>query len=144
MWFQNNYLSVDEVYTLLDKIQTGFPEIASTFELGKSYLGNSIKGLVFAAPNSVLFKPTPFDLQPGFDVKSSADSRPSILIDAAHHARELTSVSQVMYTMLRFLHCYMNNDPETKTVLGTSAIYFVPMVNLDGYARITSIYSTTK
>jgi murein tripeptide amidase MpaA len=79
-------------------------------------------------------------VEPGFSAKEAADQRPSILIDAAHHARELTSVSQVFYTMIRFLHGYLNNDEQVRKVLATSGLYFVPLVNYDGYAKISSVY----
>lgn len=78
-----------------------------------------------------------------FSPKDAADKRPSILIDAAHHARELTSVSMVMYTMLRMLHGYLNDDQEIKSILATSGVFFVPIVNLDSYSRISSNYALT-
>ena len=75
-------------------------------------------------------------------MKGAADQRPSILIDGAHHARELTSVSQVMYTMIRLLHKYLNNDSEVKRILSISGIFFVPIVNQDGYSVISNTYAT--
>lgn len=74
----------------------------------------------------------------------AADERPSILIDGAHHARELTSVSMVMYTMLRLLHGYLNDDQQTKTLLATSGLYFVPIINVDSYTLISSTYAQTR
>jgi hypothetical protein len=47
---KDNYLSSDEVYSLLDKIAQDFPEIAEPIEIGKTYQGNPIRGLAFAAP----------------------------------------------------------------------------------------------
>jgi murein tripeptide amidase MpaA len=42
-----------------------------------------------------------------------------------------------MYTLLRLLHGYLNNDPQVKRILGTSGMYFVPVVNYDGYDAIS-------
>ena len=76
-----------------------------------------------------------------FDVMAAADSRPSILIDGAHHARELTSISMVMYTMIRLLHGYLNSDSQTNQILGTSGIYFIPIVNWDSVKLISDTFA---
>ena len=62
---------------------------------------------------------------------------PFARLDAAHHARELTSVSQVMYTLIRVLHGYLNNDEQVRNLLSSGAIYWLPVVNYDGYAKIS-------
>ena len=58
--------------------------------------------------------------------------RPSLLIDAAHHARELTTVSLVLYIMLRLLHGYVHGNQFYIDLLSENALFFVPTVNLDG------------
>jgi carboxypeptidase T len=97
-----------------------------------------------AAPSYVLFKSTPIESDSEFDVRLAAMERPSMLIDAAHHARELTSVSQVMYTLIRVLHGYLNNDEQVRNLLSSGAIYWLPVVNYDGYAKISSAYASSK
>lgn len=46
--------------------------------------------------------------------------------------------------MLRLLHGYLNDDQETKSILATSGIFFIPIVNVDGYSLISSTYALTK
>ena len=36
--------------------------------------------------------------------------KPAMLIDAAHHPREMTTVSMCFYTMIRLLHGYVHQD----------------------------------
>lgn len=121
----------------MNKISLGFPEIVQLFEIGKTQNGNPIRGIAFAAPSSILVNNQPVKLDSEFDVIAAADSRPSILIDGAHHARELTSISMVMYTMIRLLHGYLNSDLQINQILGTSGIYFVPIVNWDSVKLIS-------
>lgn len=49
----------------------------------------------------------------------------------------------VMYSIMRLLHGYLNDDQQVKTILGQSGLFFVPIVNFDSYSRISSIYATT-
>lgn len=100
-----------------------------------------MRGLAFAAPHNI--EQTPIVVDTAFSPKDAAEKRPSILIDAAHHARELTSVSMVMYSMLRILHGYLNDDQDIKSILANSGIFFVPIVNLDSYSEISSNYILT-
>ena len=63
-------------------------------------------------------------------------TRPSIFINAVHHARELTTISQCVYTMMSLLHKYEHGQNEYVKLLKHSAIVFMPMVNPDGVAMI--------
>ena len=60
------------------------------------------------------------------------DSEPEILYDAIHHAREPTSLSEVIFYMWYLLENYAT-DPEVKYLVDHTEMYFVPMVNPDGY-----------
>ena len=60
-----------------------------------------------------------------------------MLIDGAHHARELTTISMTMYTMLRILHGYMHDDDFYTTMLKEKALFFIPTVNYDGVKYIS-------
>lgn len=67
---------------------------------------------------------------------SELKKRPSIFINAVHHARELTTISQVAYTMLSLLHSYERNQTSEIELMKNTAIIFVPLVNPDGVAMI--------
>ena len=62
------------------------------------------------------------------------------MIDGAHHARELTSISMSVYTMMRLLFGVVHNDYETVSILHQTSIFILPIVNYDGFNEISSIY----
>lgn len=59
-------------------------------------------------------------------------SEPKILHTALHHAREPMSVTQMIYFMWYLLENY-NKDPFIRALVDNNEIYFVPIVNPDGY-----------
>jgi len=58
--------------------------------------------------------------------------RPKVLHTALHHAREGITVSQMIYYMWYLLENY-EHDENIKYILDNSELYFVPVVNPDGY-----------
>ena len=82
------------------------------------------------------------DVKPS-QAQNEMKSRKSILLDGVHHARELTTISQVLYTMLELLHAYENGQTESIELLKNSAVIFIPMVNPDGVALIDDVYHKT-
>lgn len=60
------------------------------------------------------------------------DAEPEILYTAVHHAREPNSLSEVIFYMWYLLENYAT-DPEVKYLVDNTEMYFVPMVNPDGY-----------
>lgn len=60
------------------------------------------------------------------------ENEPKMLITALHHAREPASVHQLLYFMWYLLENYGTN-PEITWLLDHTEIYFVPVVNPDGY-----------
>jgi hypothetical protein len=60
------------------------------------------------------------------------DSEPEVLYTAVHHAREPNSLSEVIFYMWYLLENYATND-EVKYLVDNTEMYFVPMVNPDGY-----------
>ena len=62
--------------------------------------------------------------------------RQSILIDGVHHARELTTISMVVYLMLSTLREYEQGDLHKKALLRDYALIFIPIFNVDGVYEI--------
>lgn len=60
------------------------------------------------------------------------ESEPEILYTAIHHAREPASVSQLIMYMYYLLENY-NSNAEVKYLVDNVEMYFVPVVNPDGY-----------
>jgi len=62
------------------------------------------------------------------------ESEPEILYDAVHHAREPASVATLIYYMWYLLENY-DTDTEVQAILNNTELYFVPVVNPDGYVH---------
>ncbi|HEX6336095.1 MAG TPA: M14 family zinc carboxypeptidase [Jiangellaceae bacterium] len=60
------------------------------------------------------------------------NERPAVLYQGTAHAREWIATEVTKRTMLHFLEG-ANNDPEVQDILDTSELWFVPVVNPDGY-----------
>ncbi len=60
------------------------------------------------------------------------NTKPQILYDAVHHAREPISLSQTIFYMWYLLENYETNE-EVKNIVDNTEMYFIPVVNPDGY-----------
>ncbi|MDC8003607.1 M14 family zinc carboxypeptidase [Aureisphaera galaxeae] len=63
---------------------------------------------------------------------TSNEGEPKILYTAIHHAREPASLSQLIFYMWYLLENY-DSDPEIQSIVDNTELYFVPVVNPDGY-----------
>jgi carboxypeptidase T len=76
--------------------------------------------------------------RPIFFVKISSNpniddpDKPKMLHTALHHAREPISVSQMIYFMWYLLENY-HSDPTVRSLVDGAEVYFIPIVNPDGY-----------
>jgi len=64
--------------------------------------------------------------------ESTTEGEPQILYTAIHHAREPASLSQLVFYMWYLLENY-DSDPEVQAILNNTELYFVPVINPDGY-----------
>lgn len=80
----------------------------------------------------------------GDDWEAKAKQRPAIMLNAMHSARELTSLAEIEYLMMRLLFQYVKKDAETLEILRNSVIVFIPVVNVDGYEQIYKHWSNTR
>ncbi|MFT3793256.1 M14 family zinc carboxypeptidase [Flavobacterium sp.] len=62
----------------------------------------------------------------------SINSRPQVLYTAVHHAREPISLSETIFYMWYLLENYDTNE-EVKYIVDNTELYFIPVVNPDGY-----------
>ncbi len=60
------------------------------------------------------------------------ENEPEIMYSALHHAREPASLSQLIFYMWYLLENY-GTDPEVTYLVDNTEMFFVPMVNPDGY-----------
>lgn len=63
---------------------------------------------------------------------TSTEGEPKILYTAIHHAREPASLSQLIFYMWYLLENY-DSDPEVQSIVDNTELYFIPVLNPDGY-----------
>lgn len=66
------------------------------------------------------------------DNPDTDESEPKILYNALHHAREPASMQQLIFYMWYLLENYAT-DNEVKAIVDNNQLYFIPVVNPDGY-----------
>lgn len=115
------YYTLNEVIAHLDTMRMVFPDIISE----KISIGTSIEG------------------RPIYVVKISdnpdlEEDEPEVLYTALHHAREPQSMMQMIYFMYYLLENY-NTDPVVKYLVDNRQMYFIPVVNPDGYEHNKTI-----
>jgi carboxypeptidase T len=66
------------------------------------------------------------------DNPNVSESEPQVLYDAIHHAREPASMQQLIFYMWYLLENY-DTDDEVKTIVDNTELYFIPVLNPDGY-----------
>ena len=86
------------------EIESQFPEVVRKVYVGETYLKKEIPGYLFTFGTLGLTEEK---------MHNQTLKKPAILIDGLHHARELSSMSMTVYTMLNILFDYTNNKPET-------------------------------
>ncbi|MFK5983245.1 MAG: M14 family zinc carboxypeptidase [Flavobacteriaceae bacterium] len=122
------YLTYQEMLNELDQMKALYPNLITTKANISNFLtegqpdnsttppigGNGIKWVKIS------------------DNPNSSESEPQILYSAIHHAREPVSLSQLIFYMWYLLENYDSN-PEIKSIVDNTELYFVPVVNPDGY-----------
>ena len=125
------------------------PTVPVNFQLG-TYAGfytyqeylNELDAMAAAYPNLITIKAAidtfqTHELRPLYWVKISDnptidEAEPEVLYTALHHAREPASLSQLIFYMWYILENYASN-PEIAHIINETELYFVPMLNPDGY-----------
>ncbi len=60
------------------------------------------------------------------------EDEPEVLYDAIHHAREPASLQQLIFYMWYLLENY-ESDSGVQTIVDNTEMYFIPVINVDGY-----------
>ncbi len=113
------YLTYDEVMQTLDEMKAKFPNLISVKEIiSETDLTHEGRPLHFVR------------------ISDNPDTRetdePNLLYTSLTHAREPMSMTQLMYFMWYLLENYDTN-PEIKYLVDELELYFIPVVNPDGY-----------
>lgn len=111
------FYTFDEVVEQLDSMTLLYPHLITTrSSLGVSHQGRDI-WMVKISDN------------PGVDESSTEKA---VYYDALHHAREPESMAATLYYMFWLLENY-GSDPVATYVVDSRELFFVPVVNPDGY-----------
>ena len=122
------YLTYQELLDELDEMQSLYPNLITAKENISNFVtegqpdnsvtpsigGNGIKWVKIS------------------DNPNVAEGEPQILYSAIHHAREPASLSQLVFYMWYLLENY-DTDPEVQNIVNNTELYFVPVLNPDGY-----------
>ncbi|MCF6306675.1 MAG: immune inhibitor A [Flavobacteriaceae bacterium] len=123
------YLTYQEMLDELDQMKALYPNLITAKENISTFLtegqadnsttpsigGNGIKWVKISDnPNT------------------SSEGEPQILYSAIHHAREPASLSQLIFYMWYLLENY-DSSPEIQSIVNNTELYFVPVLNPDGY-----------
>ncbi len=115
------YYTLDEAIQRLDDIHEEYPDFVSEkISLGQSFEGRDIYAIKVSAN---------VDLD---------ENEPQILYTGMHHSREPMSFMNLYYFIYWVLENY-NIDEDATQILNTREMWFVPIVNPDGYEYNRSI-----
>ncbi len=115
------YYSFAQVASVLDQIHAAYPAITGAkFGLGTSHEGRTLWALKVS------------------DNPGSDESEPEVRFDAMHHAREPQSMQCTLWALLWLVENY-GVDPLATYLVDEREMWFVPVVNPDGYVYNQSI-----
>jgi len=111
------YNTPAELYAKLDEISNTYTNIAATkVNIGTTFEGRDIYMLKISDnPNS-----------------DESATEPAVYYDAMHHAREPLSMMSTLYYMFWLVENY-GTDPTATHIINNRELFFVPLVNVDGY-----------
>lgn len=109
------YYTLDEVIEKLDEMAADYPDlITERFSIGETWEGEDIWAVKIS------------------DNPAVDEPEPQVLYNALHHAREPQSMATVMYFMYYLLENY-GTDPEVTHLVDERELFFIPVLNPDGY-----------
>lgn len=114
------YFTYSEALDILDSMRLLYPSLISAKQPIGSYLTIEGRPIYW-----VRISNNPDTAQP---------LRPQMLTTSIHHAREPGSLSSNIYYLWYLLENYATN-PQIKKIIDNTELYFVPVVNPDGYLR---------
>lgn len=112
------FSTVDQMIAQLDLMRTLFPSLISV----KERLSDTVTTIEGRNIYYVRISDNP-------DVK---ENEPEVLYTGMHHAREPIGMQHLLYYMWYLLENY-NTDPSVKDLVDNTEMYFVPVINVDGY-----------
>jgi hypothetical protein len=116
------FYTLAEAIAQLDSMKSHFPNLITT----KVSIGNTVES-------------RPIYMVKISDNPDVDEAEPEILYTALHHAREPQSMMQMIYFMYYLLENY-NTDPSIQYIVNNRELYFIPVLNPDGYEYNRTTY----
>jgi len=118
---RDGYRNFGDLYTYsemvghINQIHADYPEITTApFSIGTTHEGNTIWAIKLS------------------DNPDVDENEPEVLFDALHHAREPITVNVLVETLRELCEGY-GTDAELTFLVDNREIFFVPVINVDGY-----------
>ena len=113
------FYTFDEVVVKLDEMTTNYPSLASNkFSIGQTVEGREIWAIKISDnPNT-----------------DESNTETAVHYDALHHCREPLSMAVTINYMFWLLENY-GSDDEVTYLVDSKEMYFIPVVNADGYVH---------
>ena len=111
------YLTYAQLLQNLDAMQAAYPDLISARENVGTFLTQENRAIQWVKITKNVATLIP---------------RPQVLYTAIHHAREPACLSETIFYMWYLLENYSTND-EVKNILDNTELFFIPVVNPDGY-----------
>ncbi|EGR29279.1 zinc carboxypeptidase family protein, putative, partial [Ichthyophthirius multifiliis] len=73
------------------------------------------------------------------DKNNDLNNQQGVFINSLHHAREVMSLTMQLYTYAYLIYQYFQGDQQTIDFLKNNVIWFIPVVNVDGYEMLIKI-----
>lgn len=105
------YWTLEEIYDWMDALQLEFPDIVTNFTVGTSSEGRQIRGIIINT-----LPPLP--------------GKRSIFFESTIHSNEWISAATTTWIINEFLR---STDSDVREIANRYTLYFVPVVNVDGY-----------
>lgn len=114
------YQNPEEIEALLIRFNTLYPELTQLKSIGKSLEGRDIWAIKISD-----------------NASTEEKDEPSILFNSMHHAREVMT-PEVAIDIIEYLLKNYDSDNETRNWVDLNEIWIIPMVNVDGSAKVWS------
>ncbi len=109
------YKTLDEIYTNLDAMVADHPDLVSTrVDIGQSLEGRTMWAIKIS------------------DNPNVDEDEPELLYTALTHCREMIT-PEVLFYFMNYLSDNYGTDPEATYLVDNREIWFIPVLNVDGY-----------
>ena len=123
-------LFYDNIENLLESIQQDFSEVVKIKTIGFTSRNNPIKMAVLDARSFLIS-------QVEKNSKLKLHSKPAIVLNGQHHAREVLTSSLVLFSLLDLIHGgIVHRKKHEFNLLIQNKYYFIPTINVDGLKYI--------